>query len=425
MDSSAIKNDLQTLQETIFDIKDKISSQQFLTLMNTANSLFKHNEPPPPLHEYDEIDSDLEDPNDSDDDVILELSEDMRISIAGVYYYKISLYNLHNVILSYPHGNNVVGQLHHDNTTILPLDIDFDDVLEPLPQQEYAQRHALAISRDAVLQQLRLLFNSRETQQLYTPPIVPDPAWRDHLRIGSLIDVRDPFGNWFEAVVQHVFPPSSPSAGKIKIHFRSWSTAFDEYLPLDSIRIAPPFTFVNNWRKNISTGHTIEAKMPHTNKWFFAVVNSIDTTLLGTPDNPFIQISLFLNTKSFRTFRFHIASYDLIAPLYTHNKINPSFLFSPIPLHLFYDGQEGQTNSHIIVNFILNRWKQTTLPSSSSFTSHKKHPEFIYRLSTDPSYKWKGWNAFLKNITPLKQPHIDLNNIRDRYEKIAFDKLNL
>tara|TARA_B100001057_G_scaffold498305_1_gene604907 strand:+ start:197 stop:1534 length:1338 start_codon:yes stop_codon:yes gene_type:complete len=445
MSSSSETKSLHELQEKIFDIKDKITSQDYLTLMNLAGDIFKKTTnagssqeagSPQEVEEFN--DDDHGDDDDDDDDYwTLELTEDMLVTIGDTQYYKTSYDGIDNLLFSYPEGD-IVGELQPDGITIDRAILDDDDDYFQLESGAAAAGEAaeaaaetvhpaiVALVEEAAQEMLadstnilRDAITVNQTNELFSPPDFVDLDWRDKLCVGSLVDARDPYGNWYEAIVINIFGPlhfSTPNGLQIK--YRGWGDTYNENISRDSIRIAPPFTFIENWRKNVKVGSVIEAKPPGSTKWYFASVTNIDTNRIGSPNNPLISFQIVMKHDNRISFDDHIASCDYVSPLYTHNKVNPSFKYSPLPIELFLDGHDGKTNSEAIIKIIHSNWAKNAHQNSPLI-----HPEFIYRLDYYGS-SWKGWNFFLKD-TPLTPYHINFNKLRDHYEKIAFDKLNL
>ena len=448
MSSSSETKSLHELQEKIFDIKDKITSQDYLTLMNLSGEIFKKMTnagssqeagSPQEVEEFndDDHDDDDDDDDEDDDNLTLDLTEDMLVTIGDRQYFKTSYDGIDNLLFSYPDGD-IVGELQPDGITIVPLEVyDSDDeAAEAAEAGEAAAGEAaagetvdpaiVALVEEAAQEMLadstnvvRDAITVNQTNELFIPPDFVEIDWRDKLCVGSLVDARDPYGNWYEAIVINIFGPlhvSTPNGLQIK--YRGWGDKYNENISRDSIRIAPPFTFVENWRKNVKVGNVIEAKPPGSTKWYFASVTNIDTNRIGSPNNPVISFQIVTKGNNRMSFDDHIASCDYVSPLYTHNKMNPSFKYSPLPIELFLDGHDGKTNSEAIIKIIHSNWAKNAHQNSPLI-----HPEFIYRLDYYGS-SWKGWNFFLKD-TPLKQYHINFNKLRDHYEKIAFERLNL
>ena len=91
------------------------------------------------------------------------------------------------------------------------------------------------------------------------------PFWA----FGELVDLEDPFGDWYEAIVTEVsvpeparfLAPAGPRElssthsvclqivdGKLGLHYTYWGERLDELLPPGSPRIAPHGTHVCTWR---------------------------------------------------------------------------------------------------------------------------------------------------------------------------------
>lgn len=56
--------------------------------------------------------------------------------------------------------------------------------------------------------------------------------WTD-FKVNDIVDVEDRFGSWYESRIRDVKPD------RIQVRFIGWSASFDEYVPIDSKRIAP------------------------------------------------------------------------------------------------------------------------------------------------------------------------------------------
>lgn len=72
--------------------------------------------------------------------------------------------------------------------------------------------------------------------------ISDEDAWRYQLQTGQLIDARDTDNVWYESRVVAV------SSTLVKIHYRGWTSKWDEWIKRTSSRIAPLHTRVRNWR---------------------------------------------------------------------------------------------------------------------------------------------------------------------------------
>lgn len=108
--------------------------------------------------------------------------------------------------------------------------------------------------------------------------------WRVNLRIGSDVDAQDLsphelyIPKWFDAVIVSERKPISNESsartsnsqrnaaewnpGEWRVHFRGWSSRFDEWLPKVSRRIQPLWKMVPPWRK-FKIGQKVDAKYLH------------------------------------------------------------------------------------------------------------------------------------------------------------------
>ncbi|KAG7376693.1 hypothetical protein PHYPSEUDO_012870 [Phytophthora pseudosyringae] len=72
--------------------------------------------------------------------------------------------------------------------------------------------------------------------------ISEEDAWRYQLQIDELIDARDTDSVWYESRVVAL------SSTLVKIHYRGWTSKWDEWIERTSTRIAPLHTKVRDWR---------------------------------------------------------------------------------------------------------------------------------------------------------------------------------
>ncbi|KAL3658643.1 hypothetical protein V7S43_016279 [Phytophthora oleae] len=69
-----------------------------------------------------------------------------------------------------------------------------------------------------------------------------EDAWCYQLQSRSLVDAQDTENTWYESPVVHL------NSTHVKIHFRGWTSRWDEWIKRTSPRIAPQHTMVRNWR---------------------------------------------------------------------------------------------------------------------------------------------------------------------------------
>lgn len=67
-------------------------------------------------------------------------------------------------------------------------------------------------------------------------------AWRFELQIGQLVDALDTDKRWYESRIVDM------DAVYVKVHYRGWTSKWDEWMRRTSARLAPLHTNVPNWR---------------------------------------------------------------------------------------------------------------------------------------------------------------------------------
>ncbi|CEG49503.1 ubiquitinspecific protease [Plasmopara halstedii] len=69
-----------------------------------------------------------------------------------------------------------------------------------------------------------------------------DNNWRFELHVGQLIDARDTDRKWYESRVVAL------KSQYVKVHYRGWTSKWDEWIERTSTRLAPLYTKIHNWR---------------------------------------------------------------------------------------------------------------------------------------------------------------------------------
>jgi hypothetical protein len=82
---------------------------------------------------------------------------------------------------------------------------------------------------------------SPERSQEMTPEALEQ--WRAELKLGQLVDALDTDSKWYEARVVDV------TDARVKVHYRGWSTKWDEWLARTSARLMPLHSKVRDWRR--------------------------------------------------------------------------------------------------------------------------------------------------------------------------------
>ena len=69
----------------------------------------------------------LDEDDDDDDEAEVSFTEDMKVTIEGKDYYKTTVGGEENVIVNYPDGDKIIGQLSSDGKTIIPFGDEDED----------------------------------------------------------------------------------------------------------------------------------------------------------------------------------------------------------------------------------------------------------------------------------------------------------
>ncbi|GMF39370.1 unnamed protein product [Phytophthora lilii] len=67
--------------------------------------------------------------------------------------------------------------------------------------------------------------------------------WRSKLELGRLVDALDTDSKWYEARIVDI------TLDQAKVHYRGWSTKWDEWLAKTSPRLMPLHSKVRDWRR--------------------------------------------------------------------------------------------------------------------------------------------------------------------------------
>jgi len=79
------------------------------------------------------------------------------------------------------------------------------------------------------------------TYETYAPVIAddnPSQQWLQQLHIGSLVDALDVESKWYTGYVTNIDAKSSHTV-KVKVHYDDWEDRFDEWIELESGKLAP------------------------------------------------------------------------------------------------------------------------------------------------------------------------------------------
>ena len=91
-----------------------------------------------------------------------------------------------------------------------------------------------------------------------TERIAPAPTeeFVQSLAVGMLVDAKDSYGKWYEAIVKQVID-ESPNGKRLFIHFFGWSDKFNEWIDVNSRRVQPAYSMIEPWREELLTAGTM------------------------------------------------------------------------------------------------------------------------------------------------------------------------
>ncbi|RLN55306.1 hypothetical protein BBP00_00008548 [Phytophthora kernoviae] len=141
-----------------------------------------------------------------------------------------------------------------------------------------------------------------------------DENWRFQLEVGELVDALDTDNVWYESRVVAV------SSTLVKLHYRGWTSKWDEWVERTSTRIAPLHTKVCNWRAfkvydEVLVGRNVPSKKYP--EWRNAVV----TVVAREVDGP-LRIEVEVDGSKM----WLDAQDELLCPPGTHKAVNASVL---------------------------------------------------------------------------------------------------
>lgn len=79
--------------------------------------------------------------------------------------------------------------------------------------------------------------------------------WQKILKIGDIIDAKDTDDIWYRATII----ASTCNDTMFRVHFHGWTTKWIDSIPRYSVRIAPAYDKVPDWKSTIEIGSFIEA----------------------------------------------------------------------------------------------------------------------------------------------------------------------
>ncbi|KAF4138639.1 hypothetical protein GN958_ATG12144 [Phytophthora infestans] len=149
----------------------------------------------------------------------------------------------------------------------------------------------------------------------------PELHWRMALDKGDILDALDTSRAWFEARVL------AARRNKINVHYRSWETKWDEWIPRTSPRLAPSYSRVPRWRSALRPHSLVQVgievpRLKHT-KWRNAtvieVVPSTDVDTQRESDGVGLRVHIQVDDDDM----WLPAHDDLLCRSNTHNESSP------------------------------------------------------------------------------------------------------
>ncbi|KAL8017201.1 putative peptidase C19, ubiquitin-specific peptidase, DUSP domain, Chromo-like domain superfamily [Plasmopara halstedii] len=147
-------------------------------------------------------------------------------------------------------------------------------------------------------------------------------AWRFTLESGQLIDAMDTDNKWYESRIVDL------KANHVKVHYRGWTSKWDEWIDRLSSRLAPLHTKVQNWRDfqiddKILVGSEVKEK-PFP-EWRIARVIDVEKELTNS-----LRIQLEVDGMKV----WMDAQDEMLCPVGTHKAVNSSkFMTSNVQSH--------------------------------------------------------------------------------------------
>ncbi|RLN95725.1 hypothetical protein BBJ28_00005308 [Nothophytophthora sp. Chile5] len=138
-------------------------------------------------------------------------------------------------------------------------------------------------------------------------------AWRFQLKTGQLVDALDTDMKWYESRVVDM------DDQRVKVHYRSWTPKWDEWINRISPRIAPLHTKVPNWRDfEVNDEIMVGREVPDKNypEWRNARVTACE--VCGSDGTLRIEVNVDGNKQ------WMYAQDELLCPVGTHKAANAS-----------------------------------------------------------------------------------------------------
>ncbi|KAG6617448.1 Ubiquitin-specific protease [Phytophthora cinnamomi] len=164
-------------------------------------------------------------------------------------------------------------------------------------------------------------------------------AWRFELYLDQLVDALDTDKRWYESRIVDM------DAVYVKVHYRGWTSKWDEWLRRTSARLAPLHTKVPNWRAfqvgdRVMVGTEIGKRYP---EWRNAQVTACDS------EGDLLQIEVDVDGKK----KWMDSQDELLCPTGTHKAVNAdarvvsAVLAAPPSLLFNYFERPGESASSV------------------------------------------------------------------------------
>ncbi|KAG6612149.1 putative ubiquitin-specific protease [Phytophthora cinnamomi] len=156
-----------------------------------------------------------------------------------------------------------------------------------------------------------------------TPPSSPEKEeddlspealeqWRADLKVGQMVDALDTDSKWYEATIMAI------TEGQAKVHYRGWSTKWDEWLARKSPRLMPLHSKVRDWRRfRVNDEVQVGEERPGKKRMLWR-----DARVLATAKSLMVQLKIDDNV------RWMDAQDERLCPPGTHRATNASVNYS-------------------------------------------------------------------------------------------------
>ncbi|KAE9014760.1 hypothetical protein PR003_g18969 [Phytophthora rubi] len=151
--------------------------------------------------------------------------------------------------------------------------------------------------------------------------ISEEDDWRYELQVDQLIDSRDTDNVWYESRVVAL------SSTLVKVHYRGWTSKWDEWIARTSTRIAPLHTKVRNWR-DFKVGNPVMVGRQVVTKKYPEWRNAVITACEACEVDGRLRIEVDIDGSK----KWMDAQDEMLCPPGTHKAVNSSMLKHMAPL---------------------------------------------------------------------------------------------